>query len=117
MHAALARGGERCCPELVRDLMRELGPEPCQPQPWRRSPTEQNGAAGPIPDLVNRDFSAEKPGQKIVVNLTADPLSGNVRQLTSACACSSSKCGTQVSRSSCEGTSDSGVPRRDSQRL
>jgi putative transposase len=23
MHAALVRGGEECCPELVRDLMRE----------------------------------------------------------------------------------------------
>ena len=62
MHAALARGGEQCCPELVRSLMRELGLEPCQPKPWRRSLTEQDGQAGPIPDLVNRDFTAEKPG-------------------------------------------------------
>ena len=28
MHAALVRGGEQCSPELVRDLMRELGLEP-----------------------------------------------------------------------------------------
>jgi len=33
MHAALARGGERCGPELVRALMRELGLVPCQPRP------------------------------------------------------------------------------------
>ena len=63
MHAALARGGEQCSPELVRALMRELGLEPCQPKPWRHSLTEQ-GQAGPIPDLVNRDFTAEKPGRE-----------------------------------------------------
>ena len=70
MHAALVRGGEQCCPELVRDLMRELGLEPCQPKPWRRSLTEQDGQAGPIPDLVNRDFTAEKPGEKMVGDIT-----------------------------------------------
>jgi putative transposase len=69
MHEALARGGERCCPELVRQLMRELGLEPCQPKPWRRSLTEQ-GAAGPIPDLVNRDFTAGQPGEKMVGDIT-----------------------------------------------
>ena len=45
MHAALVRGGEQCCPELVRGLMRELGLEPCQPKPWRHSLTEQDGQA------------------------------------------------------------------------
>ena len=69
LHEALARGGERCCPELVRQLMRELGLEPCQPKPWRRSLTEQ-GAAGPIPDLVNRDFTARQPGEKMVGDIT-----------------------------------------------
>jgi putative transposase len=33
MHQVLVRGGEVCCPELVRQLMRELGLEPCQPKP------------------------------------------------------------------------------------
>ena len=72
LHAALARGGEQACPELVRQLMRELGLEPCQPRPWRHSLTEQ-GAAGPIPDLVNRDFTAEKPGDKMVGDITYIP--------------------------------------------
>jgi transposase InsO family protein len=72
MHAALARGGEQACPELVRQLIRELGLEPCQPRPWRHSLTEQ-GAAGPIPDLVNRDFTAEKPGAKMVGDITYIP--------------------------------------------
>jgi transposase InsO family protein len=70
MRAALVRGGEECCPGLVRDLMRELGLEPCQPKPWRRSLTEQDGQAGPIPDLVNRDFTADKPGAKMVGDIT-----------------------------------------------
>jgi putative transposase len=70
MHAALVRGGEQCSPELVRQLMRELGLEPCQPRPWRRSLTEQDGQAGPIPDLVKRDFAAEKPGEKMVGDIT-----------------------------------------------
>jgi transposase InsO family protein len=72
MHAVLARGGEQACPELVRQLMRELGLEPCQPRPWRHSLTEQ-GAAGPIPDLVNRDFTAGKPGDKMVGDITYIP--------------------------------------------
>jgi len=70
MHQVLIRGGEECCPELVRQLMRELGLEPCQPKPWRRSLTEQDGQAGPIPDLVNRDFTADKPGAKMVGDIT-----------------------------------------------
>lgn len=72
LHAVLARGGERCSPELVRALMRGLGLQPCQPRPWRHSLTEQ-GAAGPIPDLVNRDFTAEMPGQKMVGDITYIP--------------------------------------------
>ena len=70
IHAALVRGGEQVSDELVRQLMRELGLVPCQPKPWRRSLTEQDAAAGPIPDLVNRDFSADAPGGKMVGDIT-----------------------------------------------
>jgi putative transposase len=73
VHAALVRGGEQVDDETVRGLMRELGLEPCQPKPWRRSLTEQDGQAGPIPDLVNRDFSADKPGLKMVGDITYIP--------------------------------------------
>jgi transposase InsO family protein len=69
MHAALVRGGERVGEELVRQLMRELGLVACQPAPWRPATTRQ-GAAGPIPDLVNRDFSAGAPGEKMVGDIT-----------------------------------------------
>jgi putative transposase len=68
VHAALVRGGEQVSDELVRQLMRELGLVPCQPRP-RRSLTVQ-GEAGPIPDLVNRDFTAGKPGEKMVGDIT-----------------------------------------------
>ena len=65
----LARQGTVAGPELVRKIMRELGLVACQPRPWRPSTTKQ-GQAGPIPDLVNRDFTAEVPGQKMVGDIT-----------------------------------------------
>jgi hypothetical protein len=51
----------------------ELGLEPCQAKPWRHSLTEQDGKAGPIPDLVHRDFTAEKPVDKMVGDITYIP--------------------------------------------
>jgi transposase InsO family protein len=68
----LARWGIVAGAELVRRLMRALGLVACQPRPWR-PPTTRQGAAGPIPDLVNRDFGAEAPGQKMVGDITYIP--------------------------------------------
>lgn len=68
----LARWGVRAGAELVRALMRELGLVACQPRPWRPSTTRQ-GQAGPIPDLVARDFSASIPGEKMVGDITYIP--------------------------------------------
>jgi putative transposase len=73
VHAALLRSGHACSPELVRALMRELGLVPCQPRPWRHSLTEADPAAGPIPDLVGRDFTASAPGEKMVGDITYIP--------------------------------------------
>ena len=70
VHAVLVRGGVSVDDETVRKLMRELGLVPCQPRPWRCSLTEQDGSAGPIPDLVNRDFTASRPGEKMVGDIT-----------------------------------------------
>jgi putative transposase len=70
--AQLTRWGVHAGLELVRALMRELGLVPCQPRPWRPATTQQ-GAAGPIPDLVNRDFSATVPGAKMVGDITYIP--------------------------------------------
>ena len=65
----LARWGVHAGPELVRKLMRQLGLVACQPRPWRPATTRQ-GQAGPIPDLVSRDFGAEAPGEKMVGDIT-----------------------------------------------
>ena len=72
IHAALARQGESCSPELVRGIMRQLGLVPCQPQPWRPT-TTLGGDAGPIPDLLGRDFCAQAPGTKLVGDITYIP--------------------------------------------
>ena len=50
--------------------MRELGLEPCQPRPWRVSLTEGDGQEHDIPDLVDRDFTAGAPGEKMVGDIT-----------------------------------------------
>lgn len=73
MHAEVARWGVQCSPELVRSIMRERALVPCQPRPWRHSLTEADAGAGPIPDLVNRDFTAQAPGEKMVGNITYIP--------------------------------------------
>jgi transposase InsO family protein len=73
VHAELARRGVHCSVELVRALMRQLGLVACQPQPWRHSLTEADPAAGPIPDLVGRDFTADAPGVKMVGDITYIP--------------------------------------------
>jgi putative transposase len=68
----LARCRVHAGAELVRQLMRALGLVACQPRPWRPSTTQQ-GKAGPIPDLVNRDFTAQVPGGKMVGDITYIP--------------------------------------------
>ena len=73
IHAALMRSGHPCSPELIRALVRDLGLLPCQPRPWRHSLTDQDPAAGPIPDLVRRDFTASAPGEKMVGDITYIP--------------------------------------------
>ena len=70
VHAVLARLAQHCSVELVRALMRDLQLVPCQPRPWRFNLTEQDPAAAPIPDLVNRDFTADAPGVKMVGDIT-----------------------------------------------
>lgn len=69
IHAELVRGGEQVGCELVRDLMRELGLVPCQPRPYKRTTIADED--DPVtPDLVNRDFTADAPGTKLVGDIT-----------------------------------------------
>jgi putative transposase len=86
----LARWGVRAGLELVRALMRELGLVACQPRPWRPSTTQQ-GQAGPIPDLVRRDFSAETPGAKVVGDITYIPTWEGWLYLATAIDCATRK--------------------------
>jgi transposase InsO family protein len=72
VHAQLIRQDEQVSPELVRELMRELELVSCQPRPYRHNTTTP-GDPGPIPDLVNRDFTAQAPGEKMVGDITYIP--------------------------------------------
>lgn len=69
VHAQLLRQDEHVGPELVRELMRDQDLVSCQPRPWRPTTTVP-GDPGPIPDLVNRDFTATAPGEKMVGDIT-----------------------------------------------
>ncbi len=71
-HAELGRQGVQAGPELVRALMRAQGLVACQPRPWRHSLTDA-ADAGEIPDLLQRDFSADAPGAKLVGDVTYIP--------------------------------------------
>ncbi len=86
----LARWGIQAGAELIRGLMRALGLVACQPRPWRPSTTEQ-GAAGPIPDLVNRDFTAAAPGDKMVGDITYIPTWQGWLYLATVIDCASRK--------------------------
>lgn len=70
VHEQLARWGQLCDREVVRDLMRELGLVACQPRRSRRGTTKQAAKRADIPDLINRDFTADKPGAKLVGDIT-----------------------------------------------
>lgn len=68
IQAQLHRWGIAAGLELVRQLMRELGLVPCQPRPKRFNLTQ--AAAGQVPDLVGRNFTADAPGEKLVGDIT-----------------------------------------------
>jgi putative transposase len=87
----LARQGTVAGPELVRSLMRQLGLVACQPRPWRPVTTRQ-GQAGPIPDLVSRDFSASAPGEKMVGDITYIPTWEGWVYLATVIDCATRKC-------------------------
>jgi transposase InsO family protein len=69
IHAELLRRGVQVGDELVRELMRELGLVTVQPRPYRT--TTVRGENEPdVPDLVRRDFTADRPGTKLVGDIT-----------------------------------------------
>jgi transposase InsO family protein len=72
IHAELLRAGEQVGDELVRKLMRELNLVAVQPKPYKRT-TIQSDVEPTAPDLVARDFTAERPGVKLVGDITYIP--------------------------------------------
>ncbi|WP_104482575.1 IS3 family transposase [Actinokineospora auranticolor] len=75
VHAALARQGVARRPELVRMMMRELH---LAPTGRRRRPLTTVPAPDIhiTPDLVRRDFTADRPGHKSVGDITCPPRGG-----------------------------------------
>lgn len=68
-HAELVRAGERVGPGLVRKLMREMDLIPVQTRPFRTTTEPDPDAPGTV-DLVERDFGAQRPGTKVVGDIT-----------------------------------------------
>lgn len=71
IHAQLARWDVEAGPELVRQIMRDMGLRPRLPRPRRFGLTQ--GTAAAVPDLVGRDFTAPTPGAKLVGDITYIP--------------------------------------------
>ncbi len=78
--------GEEACAPTVTQMCEWLGVSKSGYYEWRSRPqsalTERReprrsltsqGEAGPIPDLVNRNFAAEKPGEKMAGDITYIP--------------------------------------------
>lgn len=70
IHADLAGEGTECSPELVRQIMRQEALVPCQPRPFRTTTVADTEVAEAMPDLVKRDFTADRPGIKFVGDIT-----------------------------------------------
>ena len=70
VHADLAGEGTECSPELVRQIMRTEDLVACQPRPFRVTTEADAEAAAGMPDLVGRNFTADRPGVKFVGDIT-----------------------------------------------
>ncbi len=68
VHVRLLEEGIDVCDRVVRDLMAEQGLESCHPAKWRHL-TQPDGTP-PAPDLVAREFSASRPGVRLVGDIT-----------------------------------------------
>ena len=68
VHAQLAIDGIAVCDRLVREIMAEQGLKSCHPAPWRHL-TQPDGTP-PAPDLIGRDFTASRPGIRLVGDIT-----------------------------------------------
>jgi len=73
VHAVLRRSQDRevasVSMKLVRAVMAELGLAGCQPRAYKTTTEADPTAAGPA-DLVRRNFTAQRPGEKLVGDIT-----------------------------------------------
>jgi putative transposase len=69
----LRDAGVRVGRKRVARLMRQAGLQGVHRRSWRHGGTEQNPAAVPAPDLLERDFTATGPDQKWVADVTYVP--------------------------------------------
>ncbi|GGU43410.1 hypothetical protein GCM10010289_75250 [Streptomyces violascens] len=72
IHAELRRLGRRVNRKRVARVMREHDIQGVTRR-RRRSPTRPDKKAKPAPDLIGRDFRAERPGIKLVGDITYLP--------------------------------------------
>lgn len=70
IHADLAAEQIECSPELVRQVVRQEGLVACRPRPFRVTTEADAMAAATMPDLVQRNFTAPRPGVKFVGDIT-----------------------------------------------
>jgi len=70
IHSDLVAEAAQCSPELVRQIMRDEHLIACQPRPFKVTAKADAEAAASMPDLVKRDFTAERPGVKCVGDIT-----------------------------------------------
>jgi putative transposase len=73
VHAVLARRGIEAGPELIRQIMRDLGLVACQPQPYRTTTVADRRRAAATPDRLGGEFTAEAPGTRLVGDITYIP--------------------------------------------
>ncbi|MGA9872594.1 MAG: IS3 family transposase [Rhodococcus sp. (in: high G+C Gram-positive bacteria)] len=70
IHADLRAAQIECSPELVRSIMRAEDLVPCQPRPFRVTTDSDPDGTPLVPDLLKRNFSADRPGVKFVGDIT-----------------------------------------------
>ena len=70
LHAELRARGERTSPKRVGRLMKEAGIQGASRRRRKAGLTRRDRKARPAPDLVNRNFAAERPDQLWVADLT-----------------------------------------------
>ncbi len=77
MHQVLSRSSDPTVAsaslKLVRSLMHELGLQACQPRAYRVTTVRDPAAAPTLTDHVQRDFTADRPGRKLVGDITYIP--------------------------------------------